>query len=149
MEHLEPGLGQQVARRITRGMQALLSRAIATEIHLVRSDCGISRHEEGDRHVNMARDASADMVIERPYTSASNIARIISDGISAAKAKWEADTYSKHFSYRLKGKTGTRRPVPTTSVKSLATRVYRLKCTHAPTGVELKWFSHRGRQMLV
>jgi hypothetical protein len=33
MEHLEPGLGQQVARRITRGMQALLSRAIATEIH--------------------------------------------------------------------------------------------------------------------
>jgi hypothetical protein len=83
------------------------------------------------------------MVIERPYTSASNRARIISEGISAAKAKWEADTYSKHFSYRLKGKTGTRRPVPTTSVKSLATRVYRLKCTHAPTGVELKWFSHR------
>jgi len=82
-------------------------------------------------------------VIERPYTSASNRARRISEGRSAAKAKWEADKCSKHFSYRLKGKTGTKRPVPMTSVKSLATRFYRLKCGHAPTGVYLKRFDHR------
>jgi hypothetical protein len=30
-----------------------------------------------------------------------------------------------------------------TSVKSLATRFYRLKCGHAPTGVYLKRFGHR------
>ena len=67
----------------------------------------------------------------------------ISEGRSAAKTKWEADKCSKHFSYRLKGKTGTKRPVPMTSVKSLATRFYRLKCGHAPTGVYLKRFGHR------
>jgi len=37
---------------------------------------------------------------------------------------------------------GTRRLVLMTGVKSLATRVYRLKCGHAPTEVYLKWFSH-------
>ena len=30
-----------------------------------------------------------------------------------------------------------------TSVKSLATRFYRLKCRHAPTGVYVKQFGHR------
>jgi hypothetical protein len=30
-----------------------------------------------------------------------------------------------------------------TTVKSLATRFYRLKWRHAPTGVYLKWFGHR------
>jgi len=48
-----------------------------------------------------------------------------------------------HYSYRLKGKIGTKRPVPMTSVKSLATRFYQLKCRHAPTGVYLKRFGHR------
>ena len=78
-----------------------------------------------------------------PYTSASNRARRISEERSAAKAKWEADKCSKHFSYRLKGKMGTKRPVPMTSVKSLATRFYQLKSGHAPTGVYLKRFGHR------
>jgi len=82
-------------------------------------------------------------VIERPYTSASNSARQISERRSAAKAKWEADKCSKHFSYRLKGKAGTKRPTPMTSVKSLAATFYRLKSGHAPTGVYLKQFSHR------
>jgi hypothetical protein len=50
---------------------------------------------------------------------------------------------SKHFSYILKGKTGTKTPVPMTSVKSLATSFYRLKCRHAPTGVYLKPFGHQ------
>jgi hypothetical protein len=83
------------------------------------------------------------MVIERPYTSVSNRARRISKGRSAAKAKWEADKCSKYFRNRLKGKTGTKRPIPMTSVKSLATRFYRLKCRHAPTGVYLKRLGHR------
>jgi len=82
-------------------------------------------------------------VIELPYTSASNTARRISEGRLAAKAKWEADKCSKHFSYRLKGKTGTKRPVPMTSVKSLATSFYIVKSGHEPTGVYLKWLSHR------
>ena len=71
-------------------------------------------------------------MIKRPYTSASNRARRISEGRSAAKAKWEADQCSKHFSDRVKGRTGTKRPVPMTRLKSLATRFYRLKCGHAP-----------------
>jgi hypothetical protein len=48
---------------------------------------------------------------------------------------WEANKRSKHFSYKLKGKTGTKRPVPMTNVKLLATRFYRLQCRHVPTGV--------------
>jgi hypothetical protein len=76
-------------------------------------------------------------VIERPYTLASNRARQISEGRSAAKVKWEADQCSKHFSYRLKGKGGTKRPIPMRSVKSLAARFYRLKSGDAPTGVYL------------
>jgi transposase-like protein len=95
-----------------------------------QKECG---HEEADRQANLARDASGSTVIERPYTSASNRARRISEGRSAAKAKWEADRCSKHFSYRLKGKAGTKRPIPMTSVKLLAARFYRLKSGHAPT----------------
>jgi hypothetical protein len=78
-----------------------------------------------------------------PYTSASNRARRISEGRSAAKAQWETDKCSKHFGYRLKGKAGNRRPIPMTSAKSFATRFYQLKCGHAPTGSYLKRFGHR------
>jgi hypothetical protein len=49
----------------------------------------------------------------------------------------------KHFSYRLKGKAGTKTAIPMTSVKSLAARFYRLKSGHAPSGVYLKRFGHR------
>jgi len=83
------------------------------------------------------------MVIEQPYTLASHGARRIAQGKSGAMAEWEADKCSKHFSYRLKGKAGTKRPVPMTSVKSLATRFYRLKYRHAPTGVYQKRFGHQ------
>jgi transposase-like protein len=69
-------------------------------------------------------DSSGRTAIERPYTSASTGARRISDGTSAAKAKWKADKCNKHFSYRLKGKTGTKRPVPMTNAKSLAARFH-------------------------
>ena len=82
-------------------------------------------------------------MIERPYTSASNRARRISEGRAAAKAEWEVDKCSKHFSYRLTGKAGTKGPIPMTRAKSLASRFYRLKSGHAPTGVYLKQISHR------
>jgi hypothetical protein len=36
-----------------------------------------------------------------------------------------------------------KRPIPMTSVKSLAARIYRLKSGHAPTGVYLKRFGHQ------
>jgi len=49
----------------------------------------------------------------------------------------------EHFSYRLKGKAGTKGPIPMRNVKSLAARFYRLKSGHAPTGVYLKRFGHR------
>jgi len=65
----------------------------------------------------------------------------LSETISSAK--WEADKCSKHFSYRLKGKAGTKRPISMTSVKPLAARFYRLKCGHAPTGIYLKRFGYR------
>jgi hypothetical protein len=90
----------------------------------------------------LSQVASWSTVIKRPYTSASNRARQISDGRSAAKAELEADKCSKYFSYRLKGKAGTKRPIPMTRVKSLAARFYRLKSVHAPTAVYLKWFGH-------
>jgi len=141
--HLEPGPGQRLARRINRRARAILAHSIKTEIHWVPGHSGIPGNEEADRQANVAREARGDTAIERPYSSASNMARRISEGRSAAKAKWEADKCRKHFGYRLKGKAGTKRPIPMTSVKSLATRFYRLKSGHAPTGVYLKWFGHR------
>ena len=72
----------------------------------------------------MARDSSGNTLIELLYTSASNRARRISEGRSAAKAEWEADKCSKHFGYRLNSKAGTTRPIAMRSVKLLAARFY-------------------------
>jgi len=43
----------------------------------------------------------------------------------------------------MKGKAGSKRSVPMTTVKSLAIRFYRLKSGHVPVGTYLKWFGHR------
>jgi len=120
-----------------------IAHGITTMIQWVLGHSGIPGNGEADRQANLARDASGSTVIERPYTSASNKARQISEGRSVAKAEWEATKCSMHFRYRLKGKAGTKRPIPMTSVKSLASRSYRLKSAHPPTGVYLKRFSHR------
>ena len=82
-------------------------------------------------------------VIERPFTASSNRGRRISEGWSAAHREWEADKPSQPFSYRLKGKVGNTRPIPMTSVNSLAAKFYRLKFGHLPTGVFLSRFGHR------
>jgi len=141
--HLEPGRGHRLACRINQRVQALLAHGIEREIHWVPGHSGIPGNEEADCQATAAREARRDTDIDWPYTSASNTARRISEGWSTAKAKWEADKCSKHFGYRLKGKAGAKRSIPMTSMKSLATRFYRLKSRHAPTGVYLNRFGHR------
>ncbi|KAF8535376.1 hypothetical protein BDD12DRAFT_893114 [Trichophaea hybrida] len=143
------GPGQQLARAINEHARALRGHGIEVVIHWVPGHSGISGNEQADRQANKARECRGYTVRERIYTSAANRARRISEGRSAAKAKWEADKCSKHFGYRLKGKAGSKRPVPMTSVKPLATRFYRLKSGHAPTGVYLKRFGHRERRQVL
>jgi len=122
--HLEPGPAQRVARRLNRRAQALLAQGIATAIDWVLRHSGITAKEEADRQANLALEANGSTTIERPYTSALDSARHISDGRSAAKAQWEADECRKHFGYRLKGKAGSKRPIPMASAKLLASRFY-------------------------
>jgi hypothetical protein len=105
---------------------------------------GIPGNEETDRQANLTREGRrAGTVRERIYTSATNRTRRTSEARAAAKAQWEADKCSKHCGYRLKGKAGSKRPIPMTSVKSLAARFYRLKSGHALVGTYLKRFGHR------
>jgi len=40
----------------------------------------------------------------------------------AAKAEWEANKSSKPYGHRLKGNTGSKKPIPMNSVKPLADR---------------------------
>ena len=105
---------------------------------------GIPGNEEADRQANLAREGRrAGTVQERIYTSAANRTRRTSKARAVAKAQWEADKCSKHCGYKLKGKAGSKRPIPMTSVKSLAARFYRLKSGHALVGTYLERFGHR------
>jgi len=140
--HLDPGPWQRLARQINRRARSLLAHGIATEIHWVLGHSGIPGNEEADRKANLAPDASGSTVIERQDTSALNRARRISEGWPAAKVERLASKCSKHFSYRLMGRAETKRQIPMTSVKSVATRWYRLQSGHAHTGVYLKRLGH-------
>jgi len=97
VEHLEPGPGQRLARRINRTAQALLAHGIKTEIHWVPGHSGIPGNKEADRQANVVCEARGDMVTEQPYAPAANTARQICDGRSASKVKWEAEKCGQYF----------------------------------------------------
>jgi len=62
---------------------------------------------------------------------------------TVAMAEWEAEKCSKHHGYRLKGKAGSKRPIPMNGVKPLAARFYKLKSGQAPVATYLHWVGHR------
>ena len=72
-----------------------------------------------------------------------NRARWMSEGRSVVNTQWEADQCGKYFGYRLKGNAASKRPIPMTSAKPLATRFYQLKSRHTPTGIYLKYFRYQ------
>jgi len=115
--HMEQGPGQRLARRIYRWVRSHSGHGMTTAIHSVPGHFSIAGNEEADLQANLAGDASRSTVIEQPYTSSSNRATRISEGRSATKARWEAHKCSQHFSHSLKGKAGTNRPGPMTSIK--------------------------------
>ena len=142
-EHLEPGPGQHLARWISQCARNLHKAGMEKEIHWVPGLTGIPGNAEADRQANLAQEGRrAGTVQERIYTSVANRTRRISEAKTAAKAEWEADECSKHHGYRLKGKVGSKRPIPMNSVKPLAARFYRLKSEHAPVGMYLKQLRH-------
>jgi len=143
-EHLEPGPGQPLARWINQRGRTLCEAGIETELHWVPRHTGIPGIEEADRQANLVREGRGlGIVRERVYPSAANRTRRISEAKMAAKAQWEADKCSKHHGYRLKGKAGSKSPIPMNSAKPLAARFYRLKSERATVGTYLKWFGHR------
>jgi len=141
--HVELGCGEPVARWTVWSAQALLTHGIATEIHRIPGHSSIPRNGEADRQANPIWEGSGSMTIEWPNTSASNSARRISKGSSAAKAQSEADKCSEYFGYRPKGDSGSNRPIPMASAKSLATWFYKLNYGHAPTRAYQQWFGHQ------
>jgi len=120
--HLDPGRGQQLARTINEHTKALQAQGINIVFHWVPGHSGIPGQEEIDCQSNKAREGRGDTLRERIFTPATNRARHITEGRTAVKAEWEAKKCSNHYGNRLKGKAGSNRSVPMTSVKPLAAR---------------------------
>jgi ribonuclease HI len=118
--HLDSGPGQQLARAINEHARALRGHGIDVEIHWVPGHSGIPRNIQTDCQANKSQEGRGYTVLEGLYPLAANRARQISKGRLAAKAPWEADKCSKHFSYRSKGKARNKRPIRMTIVKPLA-----------------------------
>jgi len=91
-------------------VQVLLAHAITNIIHWVQGHYHIPGNEEASCQTKLDRDGSGRLARQLPYSLASNGARQISERRSSAKANWEADKCYKHFSYRLNGERGTKRP---------------------------------------
>jgi hypothetical protein len=143
-DHLEPGPVQPLAWWSNLRARTLREGGIQTEIHWVLGHTGIPGNEEAGRQANLAREGRRTGTVRDPvYNLDANRTRPISEAKTAPKAEWEADKCSKHDGYRLKGKAGSKRPIPMNSVKPLAARFYRLKSGHAPVGMKLKQFGHR------
>jgi hypothetical protein len=144
MEYLEPGQGQPLARWIKLSARTFCEAVIETEIQWVPRHTGIPGNEETDRQGNQAREGGRSGTVREPvYTSTGNRIGQITQAKTAAKAQLEANRCSQHYGYRLKGKAGSKRPIPMNSAKSLAARFYRLKSGHAPVGTYLKRFRHQ------
>jgi len=143
-EYLEPGPGQPLARWINPSARTLRKASIETEIHWVPGHTGISGNEEADRQAKPST--------RRPQGRHSTRTNIHLGGEQGqtnlrsedgGEGQWEAKKCSKHYGYRLKGKAGSKRPIPMNSVKPLAARFYRPKTGHAPVGTYLKRFRPR------
>jgi len=122
--HLDQGPGQQLARAFNEHARALHTKDIDVVTHWVPGHSGISGHDDADHQAHMAWELPGYTLCERIYTSAVNAARRISEGTTVAKVKFKADRRSKHYSYRLKCTAASKRPIPMTSVNSLAARFY-------------------------
>lgn len=140
--HEDPSPAQQLARAINEQARALHVQGINLVINWVLGHPAIPGHYEADRQANMAPHSVWYTVCECIYSSAKNRARQFSQARMAVKAMGEAMRCSKHKGNRLKGKAGSKRPVPMKSVMSLAGRFYGLKSWCDPSGAYLKRFVH-------
>jgi len=113
------------------------------EIQSVPEHSGNRGNELIKSQANITHQANRSITLQWPYNSTLNWTRWISEEPSPAKPQWEADRYSTHFRYRLKGKACSNSLIPMASANLLATRFYRIKYGDVPTGDDLQWFGHQ------
>jgi hypothetical protein len=142
MQRLDAWPGYQPARAINKHDRALHTHGIDAAIHRVPGHSAVPWEEEADFQAITAGEDRGFRLREPIYMSDTNWVRWISELYMMAKANSEANKSSKHYGFRLKAKAGSKRSIPTISVKSLATTFYRLKRGNVLTGRYLKPFGH-------